>query len=205
MAVRTPQLFVTAVIALLLALSSTLASAVAQDAPAEIDFRINKIDCPSDPGQVSPAAGNFPPEGCTAASGVSFTVALEDGTEVASCTTDADGMCIVSAPNEATVVVTEDVSTATEGYAPRENPITTRVVTEFAGAVFVNILQTPPDEGDDDGDTDDGTDNGTDDTPATLPDTGSGSAIGGGTSGPAFLALIGAAAGALALRRRLVI
>lgn len=198
------RLVVTAVMALLLALSSTLASAAAQDAPAEIDFRINKINCPSDPGQVSPFAGNFPPAGCTAASGVTFTVETEDGTEVASCTTDVDGMCIVSAPNEATVVVTEDVSTAPEGYAPRENPITTQAVTEFAGAVFVNILQTPPDDGDDNGD--DG-DNGTDAAPVTLPDTGVGAAASDGASNPVHeaLTLVALAAGALALRRRLAI
>jgi hypothetical protein len=114
-------------------------------------------------------------------------------------------MCIVSVPNEATVVVTEDVSTVTEGYAPRENPITTQAVTEFAGAVFVNILQAPPDDGDDNGDTDDGTDDGTGDDSVTLPDTGSGTAAGHGTLIPGYgaLMLIAAAAGAVALRRRL--
>lgn len=191
---------VTLIAVLAVAFSGSVALARAQDAPEEIDFRINKIDCPSDPGQVSPAAGNFPPEGCTAASGVSFTVALEDGTEVATCTTDDSGMCIVSAPNEATVVVTEDVSTATDGYAPRENPITTQVVTEFAGAVFVNVLETPADTGDDGG-------TGTDGGSATLPDTGTGAATGVGSSIPLYgmLAFLAMAAGAVALRRRLLI
>jgi hypothetical protein len=53
MAFRLSRLFVSMAVALLLALSSTVAITAAQDAPAEIDFRINKIDCPSDPGPKS--------------------------------------------------------------------------------------------------------------------------------------------------------
>jgi hypothetical protein len=116
-------------------------------AQEQIDFTIGKFTCPTDPGNVSLAAGNIPDE-CDPSAGVSFTVALTDGTEIGSCTTDDSGICKVQVPNEAMVTATEDVSTAPAGSTPRENPITTQAVTEFAGALFINLPVTqPPDVG----------------------------------------------------------
>ena len=145
---RTRALLVLAAVTALFGFAALAPPAAAQDAPATITFRISKYSCPTDPGRVSPAVGNIPEE-CDPVGGVTFTVALEDGTVVGTCTTDATGLCQLQAPNEATVVVTEDVSTVPAGYRPRENPITTRVVTEFAGALFINLPQvtTPPKTG----------------------------------------------------------
>ena len=135
------------VVAALLGLAAT-APAAAQEPPATIDFRIAKFDCPTDPGNVSVAGGNIP-QACDPAAGVTFTVAAPDGTVLATCVTAANGFCRVAVPNEADVVVTEDVSTATPGFLPRQNPIATRAVTEFAGALFINLPQvtTPPKTG----------------------------------------------------------
>jgi hypothetical protein len=115
-------------------------------APAEVtllDFRIAAFTCPSDPGDVSLAAGNIP-ETCAPTVGAAFTVAGADGAQLASCAADADGICVVQLPNEAAVTVTEDVTTLPTGYAPRENPIATEVRTEFAGALFINLPIAPP-------------------------------------------------------------
>ena len=106
--------------------------------PTDITFRINKYTCDQDPGNISPNADNIP-DYCTPTAGVMFQVTAEDGTSIGSCTTDDTGLCSLQAPNEATVIVTEDTTTAPAGTVPRENPITAQVVTEFAGAVFVNL------------------------------------------------------------------
>lgn len=140
---------------------SFAANASAQDVPAEIDFTIASFTCTSDPGQVSMAAGNIP-DTCTPDVGAVASVALQDGTDVGSCTTDASGICKLQAPNEGTVVVTLDTSTIGAGTAPRENPVTTQVVTEFAGALFINLPAAPAPTV----------------PPTDLPDTGSGSADG---------------------------
>jgi hypothetical protein len=108
-----------------------------------IDFTIGKFTCPTDPGNVSLAADNIPDE-CDPTAGVSFTVALDDGTEIGSCTTDDSGICKIQVPNEAMVTATEDISTAPAESAPRENPISTQAVTEFAGALFINLPVTQP-------------------------------------------------------------
>jgi hypothetical protein len=112
-------------------------------AQQEIDFRIFNYTCPLDPGNVSVNAGNIPAD-CTPTSGVSFSVTAADGTAIGTCTTDANGVCILQVPNESTVTVTEDESTGPAGYVPRENPITTQAVTEFAGALFINIPAAAP-------------------------------------------------------------
>ena len=137
-----------------------VSGASAQDAPAEIDFTVGSFSCTSDPGQVSLAAGNIP-DTCTPDVGAVANVALQDGTAVGSCTTDATGICKLQAPNEANVVVTLDTSTLAGSVAPRENPISTQVVTEFAGALFINLPSTPaPTE-----------------VPTGLPNTGAGTGI----------------------------
>lgn len=106
--------------------------------PANITFRITKYTCDQDPGDVSPIAGNIP-DYCSPTAGVIFEVTAEDGTVLGSCTTDATGLCALELPNEATVVVTEDTTTSPANTIPRQNPITTQVATEFAGAFFVNL------------------------------------------------------------------
>lgn len=112
--------------------------------PEQITFRISKYTCPEDPGNVSVAAGNIPAS-CAPTAGVGFSVAAQDGTQIGTCTTDGTGVCSLQVPNEATVTVTEDTTTAPAGYAPRENPITTQAVTEFAGALFINLpVSAPP-------------------------------------------------------------
>ena len=161
----------------------------AQDVPTEIDFTIASFTCTSDPGQVSMAAGNIP-DSCTPDVGAVASVALEDGTAVGSCTTDASGICKLPAPNEATVVVTLDTTTIGGGAAPRENPITTQVVTEFAGALFINLPAAPaPTQ-----------------VPNQLPDTGAGPASGSSQLwlyGATIVTLVSAAA-ALGIRRHQV-
>ena len=54
------------------------------------------------------------------------------------------------------MTVTEDTTTAPAGTTPRQNPITTQAVTEFAGALFINMPAPGGDE------------------PADLPATGVG-------------------------------
>lgn len=153
------HLSITRLFAFVCILASTLAvgAASAQDAPAEISFTVASYSCDSDPGQVSLAAGNIP-DSCSPDAGAVAQVALEDGTAVGTCTTDASGLCSLQAPNEATVVVTLDASTVASGNTPRENPITTQVITEFASALFINLPAAPAPPN----------------TPTQLPDTGSG-------------------------------
>ena len=144
-----------------LAIATFSFSAAAQE-PQLIDFRILKLDCEEDPGQVP---DGLTPEGCTPGEGVEFSILVEGETEPLTCTTDAEGRCMVQVESEAFVTVTEDESTATDGFVPRENPIETPAVTEFAGAIFVNVREDEP--------------------PSELPDTGSGSATQAMTQGAA--------------------
>lgn len=136
-----------AIAALALAAFSSGASAQEPD----ITFRILKLNCEEDPGQIP---DGVTPEGCTPAEGVAFSILVEGETEPLTCTTNADGRCEVQVESESFVTVTEDTATASEGFTPRENPIETQAVTEFAGAIFVNVQDT-----------------------TELPDTGSGAAI----------------------------
>lgn len=172
----------TAMVALLVALGSmTMTAPIA--AQEEINFDIAKFDCERDPmeaGDDISLPGAITPDYCTPVSGVAFEVALENGDVIGSCTTDESGICSLSVPFEATVVVTEDVTTGTAGYAPVENPITTQAVTEFAHAMFINVPET-----------------------TELPDTGVGSTA--SSSGSAFggfmLAMFVCAALGLGIRR----
>lgn len=107
--------------------------------PGTFAFPISVISCEEEPETASPFAGEFPPEGCAPVEGVIADVTLRDGSGVDACTTNAEGTCAIDAPFNATVIVEIDERTRPEAYAPRENPITTRVYTEFAGAVFVLI------------------------------------------------------------------
>lgn len=165
-----------------LAILSALAAAATPTVAAqeEITFRIAKFDCEADPGDVNLLEGPRP-EDCSPIAGVSFEVTDENGDSLGSCTTGDDGMCRLEVPNAATVTVTEDESTGTAGFSPRENPITTQAVTEFAGAIFVNL----PD-------------------PKELPDTGVGTAAPADQT-PVWIALgcgIVCSLAAIAVRRR---
>jgi hypothetical protein len=148
--VRFRSLFGIALLLALAAFANQAGGAGAGTQVPQIDFRILKIDCAEDPG-IFPE-GEIP-EGCTPVEGVYFTIDIEDG-DTLNCTTNADGRCLVQVPSEANVLVTEDVSSGTDGYAPRENPVETVAANEFAGAVFVNLPEEPPTTG--------------------LPDTGAG-------------------------------
>lgn len=145
-----------------------------------IDLTIAKFNCQTDPGRISLAKGNIPAD-CAPAANVTFTVTLTaDGSNLGSCTTAANGICKVSVPNEANVTVTEDTSTGPAGFAPRDNPIQTQAVTEFASAVFVNL-------------------------PTTMPTTGAGTAAGTSSHATPGALLLGAGVlllAALAVRRR---
>ncbi len=146
-AVRHPVVTPFLLAALALALSAMALSQLTASAQGEmIDFRVAKYTCETDPGNISPTADNAPAD-CDLTAGVSFTIEAEGLDGPLTCTTDDTGICIVQVPNEAAVTVTEDTSTAPDGYAPRENPIETQAVTEFAGAVFVNLPIELPDTG----------------------------------------------------------
>lgn len=73
--------------------------------------------------------GSGSPGSCWNEIGAQFTVATEDGEYLDSCTLEGYrdrsiiAVCQVTVPRGITVVVTEDVSTITSGYAPEENPI----------------------------------------------------------------------------------
>ncbi len=112
--------------------------------PEEIPFSIFKVNCEEDPGEDIPPIIEQIPEGCEAAEGVDFTVFDTEGNEIASCTTDEGGLCIVQVPNGAEVVVEEDEATGEQGYSPLENPIETTAITEFAGAQFINVRDDVP-------------------------------------------------------------
>jgi hypothetical protein len=183
-----PVRIVSLLIAMLAILAlATNASAGLSQEPPDITFRILKLDCDTDPGQIP---DGVTPEGCTPAEGVDFTIEVEGEEEALTCTTDAEGRCQVEVPSESTVTVTEDEDTGTEGYTPRENPIETQAVTEFAGAIFVNVADNePPAE----------------ETPTDLPDTGAGPANASTGLGPiAAIAMVATALalGATVIRRR---
>ncbi|HEV2128669.1 MAG TPA: hypothetical protein VGR22_08635 [Thermomicrobiales bacterium] len=150
---------VTVFIALALALGAMLAFTPAVSAQ-EIAFRVTKYTCETDPGQISPIADNAP-EDCELTEGVSFSIQVVGTDTVLQCATDATGQCSVQVESESEVIVTEDISTVPAGYSPRDNPIETTAVTEFAGAVFVNLP----------------TGNGNGETPTELPETGSGDTV----------------------------
>lgn len=163
------------------------AMSTAVSAQQEITFTINTFTCSQDPGDVSVAAGNIP-DYCTPTSGVSFSVAAQDGTVIGTCTTDANGVCSLQVPNEATVTVTEDESTGPAGNVPRENPITTQAVTEFAGALFIHIPAAAPQPT----------------AVPSLPETGTGSGNGAPPIGIWLIALLAVSllAGSLTTRLR---
>ena len=115
-----------------------LFTATAASAATQLEFRVIEVACPGLPSFEPSTGRGIPPE-CTPAGGVSFTIRDTTGTILATCTTDERGICLVTLPEGITVVMTEDVSTAPPGTVPLRNPFTTQVLTEFAGAGFVNL------------------------------------------------------------------
>lgn len=183
---RAPVLLLVIVLSLA-ALGMHAAPAAAGQTQPLIAFRILVVDCDTDPG-------TFPegviPTGCTPLEGVTFSIAIAGGNTL-SCTSDANGRCQVDVPSESQVTVTEDTSAVPSGFTPRENPINTQAVTEFAGAVFVNVAAAPQP-----------TAAPTQQPTNQLPDTGSGSP---GRTSPWMLVsvLMALAACAAATSRRL--
>lgn len=127
----------------------SLLTAGAQDRTTPINLLVSAVDCPDFEAL---SAG-----GCEPAAGVAFTVTLPSGEEIGACTTEIDtmqdrtaGFCSVEVPL-GTLVVTEDLSTVTEGYAPVENPRTVEIgpqdpdrTTYLPTAGFVNVAQAEP-------------------------------------------------------------
>ncbi|MCC6703425.1 MAG: DUF11 domain-containing protein, partial [Thermomicrobiales bacterium] len=105
-----------------------------------------KLDCQVDPGAVDldrlasdPA---YAPEGCERVEGVAFTATANGEPIAGSFITGADGTVRIPAVTGDELVITEDVTTATPGYLPRENPITIDPVPGTGGvAAFVNLPQ----------------------------------------------------------------
>ncbi|MGC4105863.1 MAG: hypothetical protein QM753_05815 [Thermomicrobiales bacterium] len=67
-------------------------------------------------------------DGCWDEVGARFKVKTEDGAPVGECTLEAEpgknaASCSVAVPADTIVIVTEDVTTITPGFAPRSNPI----------------------------------------------------------------------------------
>ena len=78
------------------------------------------------------------PDDCEMQAGARVTVKLtEENRVLGSCLTPASGVCQVMTPSNVRVTVTLSLGSRPAGYVPRDNPVTTVVFTEFAGAVFV--------------------------------------------------------------------
>jgi len=112
-----------------------------------IGLPIFKLDCQTDPGEVLAsdlfADVNYVPDGCVRVAGVAFTVTIDDEAQTGSFVTGADGSFTLTAPFFSSVEVTEDVTTATPGYLPREatQSIDSVPVEGAEGLVFVNLAQ----------------------------------------------------------------
>lgn len=147
----TIHLRLAAVLAVVVALGALWAPGTAAQGDT-FEFPITKLDCEANPGMVDPLLLEVEglPAGCTYGVGQTFTVTAEDGTTLGSCTTPAGPppTCYVTVPAPSTVTVTEDVSTAALGYAPRQNPITVTIEPNTeAGALFVNLPVQLPETG----------------------------------------------------------
>jgi hypothetical protein len=188
---------------LLIVLAITAATGVSPAGAAQdgVTKEIFKITCASDPGDVQGPA-DVVPEGCERAEGVTFTVTTPDGTDLDSCTTNADGRCFVTLPFDPRTVdptdpilIHEDVATLPPGVVPRENPLESIVgATDLNANLFVNLAET-------DGEP---TPEPTAEPPKELPETGAGPGA-PGRGGAAWLLLAAAGfagVGLVALRQR---
>lgn len=119
-----------------------------------VSLPITKFDCSADPGHaaIDAVSEGSTPAGCTRATNVRFSVAAEDGTPVGVCRTDDYGICAVEVLVGSTVLITEDVSTGSPGFAPVYNPIKVVVNPQSeVFAVFVNLPIRDVDDDDDEG------------------------------------------------------
>ena len=187
-------------IAGMLAVSSL--GATAQETAEEVALLIEVLNCES-----AEQLGAGP---CEPAAGVEVSVETTDGEALGSCTTEAGtiqdmevGFCYVDVP-VGTVVVTEDVTTVPDGYAPVENPRTIEVRVPgpdtqdyIPVASFFNVPEASnqPDTGEetDSGETDEGTEEETT-TGATSPPTTALPSTGTGTISNQPYGALGAAA-----------
>jgi uncharacterized surface anchored protein len=112
-----------------------------------VGFPVYKLDCQTDPGDVSAADlfadPAYAPDGCVRVAGVAFEVTIDGEPLPAQFVTSADGSFQLSVQVFASVSVTEDLSTATPGYLPREATLTIDNVPAEGvdGLVFVNLAQ----------------------------------------------------------------
>ncbi|MEZ4496765.1 MAG: SpaA isopeptide-forming pilin-related protein [Thermomicrobiales bacterium] len=105
-----------------------------------------KFNCLVDPGELNLVRiaidPSYAPDGCERVEGVNFTATVNGTPLGETFTTDENGRVRIPARTGDTVVITEDISSATEGYLPRENPITIDPVPVTGGvAAFVNLVQ----------------------------------------------------------------
>jgi hypothetical protein len=130
------------------------------------------------------------PEDCHYQGDITIRVTDQSGTVVAECTSsegDHAGYCSIQVPLGTTITVTEDLSTVPEGYAPTKNPIVvdTPPPPGATGEWIKEFINIP--------------------AGVTLPNTGSGGAVGAdqhrGPRSFAIMALLLGAA-AFALRRQ---
>lgn len=134
----------TGLLTIALLLSGAIASSVSAfpdgGDPDGGSYPIAAYLCDSDPGNWSPYATRSIGGGCEPLAGVTFSAALEsDGIELDTCTTTEDGTCAVDVPGEVQLLITEDVATIPDGYAPRENPVGGYNATEFRGSRVYNL------------------------------------------------------------------
>ena len=76
--------------------------------------------CDHDPGVFDMFHGAMP-SGCTMPEGIELTATTGNGKPIGTCITERNGYCALHVLVGA-VIVTEDVSTLPDGYAPRSNP-----------------------------------------------------------------------------------
>jgi hypothetical protein len=101
-----------------------------------------KLDCDTNPGTVT-VANIFDetyPEDCRLIEGVEFDV-TQDGVALAGpFVTDEFGGFEIEVEVGSRIVITEDTTTATEGFGPLQNPITiAQVAQNQTGVVFINL------------------------------------------------------------------
>lgn len=167
------------ILALLIPLLVSGPTVAAQEIEEAFDLGIVAVNCDDQaPDNITVQQG-----GCEPAEGVVFTVTIEGGEPVGSCTAVVAAVadpitagCSVAIPYGATVVVNEDPASLPAGYEPVANGQIYTAPTEppsgqVGGVTFVNLLQV-------DDTAPVATDNAVDDTvgTTTLPDTGIGTA-----------------------------
>ena len=112
----------------------------------DIEPLVVKFNCLVDPGELDldriATDPGYAPDGCERIEGVNFTATVNGTPLGETFTTDENGQVRIPARTGDTVVITEDISSATEGFMPRENPITIEAVPSTGGvAAFVNLAQ----------------------------------------------------------------